>query len=526
MHIDQLQIELRPRTNSQALDLGFALLRSHAGAAYKAYLALWLPLIGVAALLTVFFPSKAWLWALGAWWLKPLLERAPLYVLSRQVFGTAVTWQEAVRAWPRQLGGGWLRLLTWGRLLAQTRCLHQSVWQLEMARGAVARTRRQVLSRQGTGVTAFWFCIVAFLLECVLQLGIIALIGLFMGNSEAANPFALLAALGGEGDKLGYALLMLAIYATANAIIAPIYTACGFTLYLNRRASLEAWDLELQLRQFKRPAAERARRRSLPGAALLAAVLFAAATGGAPDSLAAAPAVAPDPACKVPDRIAGPLTRTAAANDDQVRVRREIDALYARPDVHGWICVKDWHWKKREQEKKVDAPKLPDLSVLAAVMKVLIIAAAIGLAGWLLYRYRDRFPAFRRRPAPLRATEVGGLDIRAESLPDDVTGTVRTLWAKGERRAALALLYRATLSRLVTDDGLSLTQGNTEGDCLRLAGIAAQQARLAAGRLQVAAATTAMWLDGAYAARWPGSDTLERRCAEWDAQFGPVRSAP
>ncbi|HEU4777914.1 MAG TPA: hypothetical protein VFS95_13925, partial [Telluria sp.] len=500
--------------------------RSHAGAAYKAYLALWLPVMAVAAALTVFWPHLAWVWALGAWWLKPLLERAPLYVLSRQVFGTAVTWQEAVRAWPRQLGGGWLRLLTWGRPLAQTRCLHQSVWQLEMARGAVARARRQVLSRQGTGVTAFWFCIVAFVLECVLQLGIIGLIGLFMGNSEAANPFALLAALGGDGDKLGYALLMLAIYATASAIIAPIYTACGFTLYLNRRASLEAWDLELQLRQFKRPAAERARARGLPGAALLAAVLLAGMLCSAPDSLAAAPAAVPDPACRVPDRFNGPLTRGAAANDAQKQVRREVDALYASPQVHGWVCEKDWRWKETAKPVDQKAPELPDLSGLAAVMKVLIIAGAIGLVGWLLYRYSDRFPALRRRPQAVRATEVGGLDIRAESLPDDVTATVRTLWARGERRPALALLYRATLSRLVSDDGLALTQGNTEGDCLRLAGVAAQQARLAAGRLQVAAATTTMWLDGAYAARWPDSDTLERRCAEWDAQFGPAGSAP
>lgn len=526
MQIDQLQIELRPRTNSQALDLGFALLRSHAGAAYKSYLALWLPLVAVAGTLTVFWPALTWLWVLGLWWLKPLLERAPLYVLSRQVFGTAVTWQEAVRAWPRQLGGGWLRLLTWGRLLAQTRCLHQPVWQLEMARGAVARTRRQVLSRQGTGVTAFWFCIVAFLLERVLQIGIIAFIGLFMSNADGPNPMALLGALGGDGDKTWYALLILLIYAAASAIIAPIYTACGFTLYLNRRASLEAWDLELQLRQISPPPAVRARGRGIPGAALLAAVLLACAVGGAPDSRAAAPAAVPDPQCKVPDRSDGPLTRTAAANDEQKRVRRDVDALYASPGVHGWICEKDWRWKQIKT-KKTDAaePKLPDLSILAAVMKVLIIAAAIGLAAWLLYRYRDRFPAFRRRPPVMRATEVGGLDIRAESLPDDVTGSVRALWAGGERRAALALLYRATLSRLVTDDGLALTQGNTEGDCLRLAALAAQQARLAAGRLQVAGATTAMWLDGAYAARWPGSDTLEQRCAEWDAQFGPAGGA-
>lgn len=521
MQIDQLQIELRPRTNAQALDLGFALLRSHAGATYKAYLALWLPLMAIAALLTVAWPGMAWLWALGAWWLKPLLERAPLYVLSRQVFGTAVTWQEAVRAWPRQLGGGWLRLLTWGRLLAQTRCLYQPVWQLEMARGAVARNRRHVLSRQSTGATAFWFCIVCFLLEGVLQLGMIGFIGLFVSQSEVSNPFALLASLGGDGDKLWLELLMLAIYATANAIIAPVYTACGFTLYLNRRASLEAWDLELQLRQIARPAASRARGRSLPGAALLAAVLVAAMLGAAPDTRAAPP---PD-ACRIPDKSEGPLTRTAASNAEQARTRRDVDALYASPAVHGWVCEESWRLKKRAKDAPPKALPPLKLDWLAALMKVLVIAAAIGVVAWLLYRYRDHFPAFRRRPALVRATEVGGLDIRAESLPDDVTATVRALWAQGQRRGALALLYRATLSRLVTDDGLALTQGNTEGDCLRLAAAAAREARLSAGRLQVAGATTAMWLDGAYAGRWPDGAAVDTRCTEWDAQFAQARSA-
>jgi hypothetical protein len=520
MQIDQLQIELRPRTNAQALDLGFALLRSHAGAAYKAYLALWLPLMGLAAAFTVAWPGMAWLWAFVAWWLKPLLERAPLYVLSRQVFGTSVTWQEAVRAWPRQLGGGWLRLLTWGRLVAQTRCLYQPVWQLEMARGAVARSRRHVLSRQSTGATAFWFCIICFMLEGVLQLGMIGFIGLFLSHSEVSNPFALFASLFGDGDKVWLELLMLAIYASASAVIAPVYTACGFTLYLNRRASLEAWDLELQLRQITRPAAARVRGRAAPGAAVLAAVLLAAAFGAAPDTRAAPP----PGVCTIPDNGNGQLTRTVAATPEQARVRREVDALYASPAIHGWACEESWRMKKSKPSEPLKIEPPFHLDLLAAVLKVLIIAAAIGVVAWLVYRFRDRFPAFQRRPRMVRATEVGGLDIRAESLPDDVTDSVRTLWAQGQRRAALALLYRATLSRLVTEDALALTQGNTEGDCLRLAAKAAQEARLGAGRLQVAGATTAMWLDGAYAGRWPDGAAVEARCAEWDAQFGPGRS--
>ena len=242
MQIDKLQIELRPRSHAQALDLGFALLRSHAGAAYKAFLALWLPLIGAAMVMTAFFPNLTWLWAVIAWWFKPMLERAPLYVLSRQVFGATVTWQEAVRAWPRQLGGGAWRLLVWGRIIISTgRGLMQPVWQLEMARGSVATMRQRVLGANGTGQAAFWFGVVCCMLEGVLQVGLIAFISMFAGDGQSANPFALL-----FGDKSEEAatvlreLLWLGSYAVGTAIIAPIYTACCFTLYLNRRASLEA----------------------------------------------------------------------------------------------------------------------------------------------------------------------------------------------------------------------------------------------------------------------------------------------
>ncbi|HEY0062361.1 MAG TPA: hypothetical protein VGC21_09590 [Telluria sp.] len=531
MQIDKLQIELRPRTNSQALDLGYALLRSHAGAAYKAYLALWLPLVALAAALSWFYPLQTWLWVCAIWWLKPLLERAPLYVLSRKVFGTAVTWQEAVRAWPRQLGGGWFRLLTWARPVAHGRSLAQPVWQLENARGAVASARRRVLGRQGTGATAFFFGFICFVIELMLMFGIAALIGLFISDADAINPFILFSNFDAEGDTRLFKLLMLGIYALVTAFMAPIYTACGFTLYLNRRASLEAWDLELQLRQITAPAACRGHTRAGAGTVTLAAMLLAGVLALPPDAGAAPakPAASARPAaadCIIPEGD-GPLVRSAAANNEQARARRDVDALYASREVHGWVCAQSWDLKKFDPAKTSKPPEdVPPikLDTLAAVLRVLLIAGAIGLVAWLLYRYRDRFSGWNLPQRGLRATEVGGLDIRAESLPDDVTANVRQLWAQGQRRAALALLYRATLSRLVTDDALILTQGNTEGDCLRLAARAAQEARLSAGRLQVARATTTMWLDAAYAGRWLDGALLEQRCTEWDAQFGPVRS--
>ena len=509
MQIDQLQIELRPRTNGQALDLGFALLRSHAGATYKAFLALWLPLMAVVIGLSVWLPAFSWVWWMAAWWVKPALERAPLYVLSRQVFGESVTWQQAVRAWPTQLGGGLIALLTWQRPFAAGRGLFQPVWQLEMARGKAARTRLRVLGRDGTSSSAFWFGTVCAHFEFVLQMGMFGLIGLFL--SEQRHDLRSLLDIFTQDNPLLAGALATA-YGVAVAIIAPIYTACCFTLYLNRRASLEAWDIELQLRQIRPPAAP-ASKRGARTLATVAGVLLLALLTPPPQALAAAP-----PPCKPPpDTVVkrGP-DHTAA----QAAIRRQVDALFASDALRSYACVESWHLKNSKPAPKPDESlSSRDLALAAQMMKVLLIAALLGGVGWLLYRYRHLFPALRQGAAPRAATEVGGLDIRAASLPDDVTASVRALWASGERRAALGLLYRATLSRMVTDNALALHQGATEGDCLRLAADARRSGVLSAGRYDVAAAATALWRAGAWGDRWPDTAGVEAHCAQWDAHF-------
>lgn len=531
MQIDKLQIELRPRSNAQALDLGFSLLHSHAGAAYLSFLVLWLPLLALSAALTVWLPQKAWTWMVLAWWFKPLLERAPLYVLSRQVFGTTVTWQEAVRAWPRQIGGGAWRLLTWGRVFSAGRGLSHPVWMLEGARGRVASLRRATLGNNGTASSAIWFGVVCAHLEVVLQLGLLGFIGMFNSDAKTTNPLTLVMSVGADTPPdVGVALMTLGAFGVAAAIMAPVYTACCFTLYLNRRASMEAWDIEIKLRQIKRPAA---RTRAAPLLSSLlalagAGVLMAAASLPLP-VLAAAPAAttAAAPPCQPPEDGPRRPERGPLLAPEQAGVRKQIDQLYATDDLRGYKCTEVWRLKEKGKEPETKDPdlKLPsaNFAIVADVFKVLVIALAIGLVGWLLYRYRHYLPAFERAARARVATEIGGLNIRAESLPPNVTDEVRAFWARGEQRAALALLYRATLSRLVTEDALPLRQGNTEGDCLRLARQAEQRGRLARARLDVADSATTLWLNGAYAARWPDGEALLACCAAWDAQFGAVR---
>ena len=192
MQLDKLELDLRPRSSAQALDLGFALLRKHAGDAYSAWLALWFPIVAACAALALWMPEKLWWFVLLAWWLRALPERAPLYVLSRRVFGEEVSWRQALKAWPAQLRGGWFSMLTWRRIFSPMRSLFAPIWQLEGARGKVAAERRRVIGRNGTFAAAAWFGVVCVFFELVLAFGLLAFIGIFLSDENAINPFILI----------------------------------------------------------------------------------------------------------------------------------------------------------------------------------------------------------------------------------------------------------------------------------------------------------------------------------------------
>src|SRR6185295_15701064 len=75
-------------------------------------------------------------------------------------------------------------------------------------------------------------------------------------------------------------------------------------------------------------------------------------------------------------------------------------------------------------------------------------AALLGMVVVYLLRRRTR----RLAAADITftaPTHVRDLDIRPETLPDDIGAAARALWESGDRRAALALLYRGMLSRLI-----------------------------------------------------------------------------
>jgi Domain of unknown function (DUF4129) len=141
------------------------------------------------------------------------------------------------------------------------------------------------------------------------------------------------------------------------------------------------------------------------------------------------------------------------------------------------------------------------LGALAAVLLAIFIARLVRARG--VPRVPKQFVA---------PSHVRDLDIRPESLPDDVGAAALGLWQRGEQRAALALLYRGTLSRLVHVHAVPIRASSTEGECLALA-----RPRLAESSARYTARLVETWAAAVYGAREPAVGAVQALCGEFAA---------
>ncbi len=502
MRVEDLQVAVRPRRPFEAVDLGFALLRRHAGAVVPPLLAVGLPL-GAAVLLAFW---KAPVWGILAWrWLKPLLDRVPLHVLARATFGQVPAPRETLRDLLRGPKTGLLADLLWRRL-APARAMALPVRQLEGLKGRAFRQRWTVLARQGGGA-ATALLLLCFVFELVVWAGLAALLALLAPSSLHVGDW-----LFEQDTSLGGPRCLLALHVLATLFVEPFLAAGGFALYLNRRTALEGWDIELAFRRM-------ARRLAVALLALLLAAAPARAEEGAKPAPAPASATAP-PAVRPDD----PVTPTPGTRPEGSAKRAAIEVL-KRKEFGELKEVRIPEWMKRNRRLKRREPfNLAWLGEwLAPFVKGGAVAALFAAVAWVLWHFRDRLAGLLRpgrKAAPLDT--LFGLDIRPESLPDDVGAAAWRLWQAGEARAALALLYRGALASLVHVHDAALHAGSTEGDALRLA-----RAALPAPGSDFFSDLTLAWLRLAYRHEAPGAEAVRALCEGWPRHFRlPEGAAP
>jgi hypothetical protein len=240
MQVDAFAIRLRPRSNVEAADLGTRLCQAAARSIYGSYV----PVAAVVmALSAACFPIAAWLPGLALWLSKPWLDRTILFALSRAAFGQQTTakdlWQSQRQVWWSQLA------ITWTiRRLSPWRSFTQPVYQLEGLKGAQLRKRLAQIRSGRTSAAAGMMSVFATV-ELALIIGLLSLLVWLAPAGYELKPEQLLS--GASSSAANIAIFV--AYAAAILFLEPFYVASGFTLYLDRRAQLEAWDIEQEFRR-------------------------------------------------------------------------------------------------------------------------------------------------------------------------------------------------------------------------------------------------------------------------------------
>ena len=530
MRLTDASVAIRPRNPWEAIDLGVLLAREHRGLLMSSWAMATLPVFALLTLALWDYPSVA---IFVFWWLKPLYERLTLFILSQALFGATPTLKQALGAWPRTLKPQLLASLTWRRL-SLSRSFKLPVQQLEGLSGPERAQRIAMLSQKGLRA-ARCLTSVGSTLEMCFWIGLMVLFYALLPQ-QLEIDWSWQRLLDVEGDWNWLEHLTNAFYALVLIVWGPIYVACGFTLYLNRRTELEAWDIELMFR--------RLRQRLIGSAyALLLGctlVLSIPATSAMADERFS---TQPDPqqlSCPLPpldlpqseDTVAAPSSPrllnqslTSKASETAIKSVLENPPFKNLKTVSGWRIAQHSDGKSG---KGADTPVwlvsvirgfLAVATLFANAMEILLWSVALVLLLWVAWRYRSWIKTFvsrrerRSAPRPTTPQQLFGLQIGAQSLPADVAGSVEKLWPQ-QPREALSLLYRALLSRLATDYQLPLKHADTEGQVLE------RIATLDQPSLEHFSRTlTSHWQNLAYGHRLPPADAQQRLCDDWRRLF-------
>ena len=519
MDLDRLQVVLRHRGVHESMDLGLRIHQRWSAPVYRAWFATvvpaWLVILGVTGAL-----DALWLGLLVVWWLKPMWDRIPLFVVSRAIFGATPTLREVFGSLRSLWTQGLLADLTWYRF-SPSRAMLMPVGQLEGLSGRRGAARRQVLGRGTELGGALGLLFAGLSLEFIVATGFLGLVLMMLPDGPGLDIEAIFDAIDTGTGPLWARLVPVVGWLGAITVIEPVYVASGFALYLNRRTALEGWDVELS---FRRLAARIATRARIAGAVFLAVAL---ASGGparastdvpqsipveadtlADDEVALEPTVdlvdvdpgaidlQPGPA---PDEAEAAETAAEAVFDRrEFGYDREIAQWEPKPvptfagidltAVQEWMewvaswSLADWlddwleGWLDQpgdETEDDTSAGWFGDgvSNILEVVLWGVVAAMVVGGAV-LLWRRRDelartpRLPRLDPTPEPVAVGTLRGprtVEAPAATVPDQVWAA----WTHGDPDGALALLYNAALAELAHGRELELDDAWTEGDCAR-----------------------------------------------------------
>jgi hypothetical protein len=214
------------------------------------------------------------------------------------------------------------------------------------------------------------------------------------------------------------------------------------------------------------------------------------------------------------------LAQSVGPTDSEIQAA--VERVKADPNLSQERKTRTLRWKEDNERRESSsfgqwiANFFVWLGQLSRVL-VWVVGGLLALALIVaLYRMVRHIDARAIQKVDIVPTHVRDLDIRPESLPDDIGAAALEMWQRGEHRAALALLYRGLLSRLAHTHQVPIRDSTTEGDCIALAA-----KHLQAERKDYVTRLIRVWQRATYGGRDPQTEEVQSLCAEFAQALEP-----
>lgn len=447
MNLENITVEIRPRTPWEAVDLGFVVARRWYWRLWYLWLISALPLLFVFVIVSSLLPQSTAKWSLFLFWLgKPLYEPPLLIWLSKAIFGTKQTFSETICEYRKDTNFGRILRIILFRV-SPNRSFSIPVLLLEGLRGKQGRERRSIL--QGGYEPAF-MSFASFFIEFILTFTIMGLLYWLIPESLRWLDF-------GEFIFTADSWIVLIAYVVSCSILAPLYVSSGFMLYISRRIQLEAWDIEIGFKRMHQRLQQRKNDINHVTASILLFVCLSFTFGLYSPSYADIPD--PDMAKETIQKVL-----------DDKKYGEEVTRYHWVPKKKEKVAS-DSAWVEAWMKLiKALFRFFEDMApFIATYGKFLLLCCAGIVLGFLLLKHSQIRQWFNfglvARKNGNKPEILFGMDLRPESLPDDIGSACLQLLKLGKKREAMGLLYRGTLSRLINDHNLEILASFTEKEC-------------------------------------------------------------
>ncbi len=505
MDLEKVTAKIRPRCGWEAIDLGITLVQKHALVLYKIWFVISFPLFLI--LTGIFCQSQEWMIFIF-WWLKPILERPLLHFLSRELFGERLSAKQCIKAFFSLAKIQWFLSLTLRRF-SFTRALDLPLIQLEGLRSH-ARTKRLRVIHSGDSGSAVWLHIIFSLVETIIYLSILALIFLMIPDVYLEN-FNLWKWIIADIDSNFTTFIFNFFSYLAISLVAPFYVACGFSLYLNQRTHLEAWDIELAFKRLASRLSERSENikvRLASWASIGLIILMA--------NIAAPPFLNATEVDAVEKFEQSAQQEIDSNNLSHTKAKKIIEEIKQGEDFHKIEIEETNQYRSSKDIDEDDSKFSSGWFVFAKIFAILIEFALwiflVVLIIFLILKYKHLLvrgvshkKLLRSRPAKLF-----GLDLNSQNLPDTPWLVAKQMIENKEYREALSLLYRASLIWYIDNSDAVIKEGYTELECLKQ--ISTQTSLKSQ---QYMTLLTKNWRGLAYAHQTPKLTELNELCDQW-----------